>query len=790
MTSRDSIRAWFAPPPGASLPDIDPTLLDPGDEDDRALLVRAQHPDLARAIDEGHDEIVVDGEPMNPRLHLAIHEVVAAQLWSGEPPEARRVADRLLSAGYDRHEVLHLICAAVNEEIWAALVAGAPADQARYVAALAALPADDDLEHPGPEALDLTTDEVDVADEEAFDDTSEWLLERYRRWLSDKGLDGEDWVAHQLLHFKWGYLEGHLGRWRVGDLREILLELFPSKVVVDEDDIADVVPAVSRFLTFLDDNDLLARDGDALPHLLEELKRLAEPFAVGMRDSSGFGLAKSLFAGMIDEGVDPGDPGAIAAWMERFNALPEEERARQLPGPVTARGAVHMALSDDATLAAMAVETPVMRQIAAFLDWVGDDGQALTQKGNLKLADGKALVELLGTDDRFDPTIGERTFKTQSTTDLPGVDLVFRLTLEARLARRYKGRVRRTKRGVRLPDEPLAVWREVVDAMLDIGLVDAGREDRYRMRWWVGFVEEGARELLVVAARGGVPLPVQVLSDAVYEGLGQAYDLEPLPDVARTSLPDTVAWGVGRLVDRLVWLGAATRDGVVVARDRWGHERRDGGELGLTDIGRWFVRPMLLARGYEVALAGELAHASADVLLAAIADRPLDAMHAEVRAWAAVRDTAADELAAAARQASGSEIRALAFEALEVIGDDAVPVVRALVDEPELRPWAVGWLVARSDEQPPAFATDAAAGFVQAMAVALVVGGPDAVAAMLSDETRVDEQIAVIEQLWHVDDPYTAQVLEALAEAADRKVAKAARKALFKHRSAASNRSR
>jgi hypothetical protein len=237
-------------------------------------------------------------------------------------------------------------------------------------------------------------------------------------------------------------------------------------------------------------------------------------------------------------------------------------------------------------------------------------------------------------------------------------------------------------------------------------------------------------------------------------------------------------------------LGAATRDGVVVARDRWGHERRDGGELGLTDIGRWFVRPMLLARGYEVALAGELAHASADVLLAAIADRPLDAMHAEVRAWAAVRDTAADELAAAARQASGSEIRALAFEALEVIGDDAVPVVRALVDEPELRPWAVGWLVARSDEQPPAFATDAAAGFVQAMAVALVVGGPDAVAAMLSDETRVDEQIAVIEQLWHVDDPYTAQVLEALAEAADRKVAKAARKALFKHRSAASNRSR
>ncbi|HEX6255647.1 MAG TPA: DUF1841 family protein [Euzebyales bacterium] len=790
MISSDPVRAWLAPPPGASLPGIDVTMLDPGDADDRAMLVRAQHPDLAAAIDDGDDDIDVDGEPMSPRLHLAIHEVVAAQLWSGDPPQARRAAERLLSAGHDRHEALHLIGAAVAEELWAAQRTGVPADPDRYVAALDALAADDIDGFEGPRAddLDLGTDDIDVGDEEAFDDIRAWLLEGHRRWLSERGLTGDDWVAHQMLDFKWGHLDGHLGRWRVADLREILLELFPRKTIVDEEDLDDVVPAAGRFLTFLDDSSLLADDGETLPRLHDELARIAPSFAERMRDAAGFGLAKSLFTGMLDDGVDPDEPGAVEAWIERFNALPDDERARLLPGPPS-RGVVHLEVPDDATLAVAAFETPVMRQIAAFLDWVGDDGHQLTQKGNVKLGDGKVLVELLDTADQFDPTIGDRTFRTTSTTELPGVDLVFRLALATRLARRHRGRVLRTRRGAGLADDPLAVWRGLVDAMLDIGLIDAGRDDRHGLRWWVPFLEEGAGELLGVAASAGEPLPVDALARDAVDELGATYDLDAMPDVVRRSLPEVIAGGVGRLVDRLAWLGVATRDGVVVARDHWGDERRDGGELALTGLGRWFVRPMLTAQGYDVAVAGELADASADALLAAVADRPTDAIHAEVRAWATARDDAAHELAAAARHASTPDGRALAFEALEVVGDDAVDVVRDLTDDPLLRPWAMGWLVARGDAQPDALTpADATAGFVQALAVALTAGGPDAVVEMLAADTPVAEQTAIIAQLWRVDDPYTVQVLEALAGATDRTVAKAARKALFKHRTAASNR--
>jgi hypothetical protein len=110
------------------------------DPDVRAFVIRHEHPEFEDALKAGLDEIDIGDGPMNPRLHLAMHEIVATQLWDDSPPEVWETAARLLDAGYERHEILHMLGRPVSEQIWAALHEERPYDRERHVAALRALP--------------------------------------------------------------------------------------------------------------------------------------------------------------------------------------------------------------------------------------------------------------------------------------------------------------------------------------------------------------------------------------------------------------------------------------------------------------------------------------------------------------------------------------------------------------------------------------------------------------------------------------------------------------------------
>jgi hypothetical protein len=110
------------------------------DPDVRAVVIRHEHPEFEPALKEDRSEIELGDEPMNPRLHLQMHEIVATQLWDDSPPEVWDCARRLLDAGYDRHEVLHMLAGPVAEQLWGALHDQRPYDHERHVAALDALP--------------------------------------------------------------------------------------------------------------------------------------------------------------------------------------------------------------------------------------------------------------------------------------------------------------------------------------------------------------------------------------------------------------------------------------------------------------------------------------------------------------------------------------------------------------------------------------------------------------------------------------------------------------------------
>jgi hypothetical protein len=119
----------------------DLALVDPADRDERRLLIEAEHPMLRQALDDDLDEVVLDGQLMNPSLHIALHEIVAERLWADDPPETWRTAQRLSALGYDRHEVLHMLMSVLSGELHQAMQGPAsPQDPKHTALALAALP--------------------------------------------------------------------------------------------------------------------------------------------------------------------------------------------------------------------------------------------------------------------------------------------------------------------------------------------------------------------------------------------------------------------------------------------------------------------------------------------------------------------------------------------------------------------------------------------------------------------------------------------------------------------------
>lgn len=64
------------------------------------------------------DELV---NGVNPRLHVALHQVIVNQLWDDTPPEVWQAAQRLLADGRERHAILHALAYKLSEELYPAL---------------------------------------------------------------------------------------------------------------------------------------------------------------------------------------------------------------------------------------------------------------------------------------------------------------------------------------------------------------------------------------------------------------------------------------------------------------------------------------------------------------------------------------------------------------------------------------------------------------------------------------------------------------------------------------------
>jgi hypothetical protein len=163
-------------------------------------------------------------------------------------------------------------------------------------------------------------------DERDYEAANAELKRRFAAWSDDKGLEVERDGPEGLLHYKWAYVDQHLTRWRRRDLYEIYLELYPAKVMAEADELDEVLAEAKSFITFLAETELLDDESESPQVLCDFLDEIAPEFGEYMADSSRYSFGKRLWTEAASEGVSPGDPAAVEAFMDRFNSRPRAER--------------------------------------------------------------------------------------------------------------------------------------------------------------------------------------------------------------------------------------------------------------------------------------------------------------------------------------------------------------------------------------------------------------------------------------------------------------------------------
>ncbi|MFV8186605.1 hypothetical protein LXH13_09490 [Streptomyces spinosirectus] len=210
-----------------------------------------------------------------------------------------------------------------------------------------------------------------------------------------------------------------------------------------------------------------------------------------------------------------------------------------------------------------------------------------------------------------------------------------------------------------------------------------------------------------------------------------------------------------------------------------------GGQATLTPLGSWAVWVKLEQICVAAqSPAGNIEQSAEDMLRGCAQLRP-NAARAEYRAWLAARPvkSAVTELVDAAR-GDDALLRGLAFEALRVVGAPAEPDVRAVAEEPTLRPYALLWLAEHDGVDPEdahEVLTREEATWLWVDTAAAVADHGEAPMLVRHLESAVQATVPLLlDEVRAVGHPRTVQVLVALAAAhPDPALAKAVRRAAF-----------
>ncbi|MGH3920296.1 MAG: hypothetical protein ACRDSG_14870, partial [Pseudonocardiaceae bacterium] len=411
-------------------------------------------------------------------------------------------------------------------------------------------------------------------------------------------------------------------------------------------------------------------------------------------------------------------------------------------------------------------------------------GRPLTQKGNLRLADARHLVDALGTGDVPDVEIGDYRRTLRSIEDLPHLSWLVELAVEARVLRRYRGRLVAVARWREL--SPVQALDRLVDTAVEAGLSGALSPHLPWMAALQELVDEGVGRLLAELIdwrAAGKPLPIEELTELMVEGVVRSFT--GLNDFHLGFVRD---WVRGQL-DRLAALGVVTLRDVQHIPSQWGATVAQGGIAELTPAGVPVAVRLAEELGIIVLARLDPATATARDAVGLIERLEPETWLADTAAWVAHRgaEPAAREIVGVLNNAAtpAPVVLAVLTQLDGLVGEYAIPAVTAMLDGPH-DSFAVQLLTSAGALDPTEVGPDRLlrAG-IDLMVVAYDVGGPeDLLAALAAGDCGPDEQAALLEHFWRTEHPRVAELLEVIGEHhPDKRVAKSARKALLRHRS-------
>jgi hypothetical protein len=565
-----------------------------------------------------------------------------------------------------------------------------------------------------------------------------------------------------------------------GDLRELLLRIYPRKItVLDPASTEDTIPAVRDFLAYLTERGEMP-DGTARA-LERELNEIAPRFTEVMMDPSNWGMASSLVHAMAADGVNLDDQAAVDRWINDYNAglagFGDEEGyedddfvdLKEAFGLPDQMAPLRLPMPED--LAAQARHAPLMAQLRRLAWWLGA-GRAVTEDEELASGDAAEAAAELGVD-------------VARLTHLwwLALDAVF-VELDEDEAHAIPGESAHAwDEGDE--DEVLDLWEMVFALVIGDTLDAAASLDPDRSEE-LDFSGHGAALAVTLFLARPDGLPIAEISQVI-----RAAATDELPpaqaDEAWQSWVRAHGDPARLLLDLMAELQA-----IEIA------DAEDGPVARLMPLGLAAVRTQLVQSGVEIPLLPDTEHMTAAQLIAMAEGVSEEEFTAETAAWLSYRgaEPAARELLAVAAAADpASRILAVSVVVTE-LGALAEPVWRDELGRIELRGYAKAALATLSGGDPAAAPLPGLEPDVHDLAWmltdALAAEGwddpsddvdlePEALAKRLAEAIPAGQELAMFELMARLPHPDAADVLTVIGRRhPDKRIAKLARKAAYK----------